>query len=823
VSAFGDRARSTVALARDFVRAIPIAVNSMRRNPGFFLIAVSSLAIALGLSTTVLAHIDSLTHPYVPVRDATNLYRIWFPGDGAVSQPTGDEIADLLLKVPAFDDVAIAAERIGSMSAGDKGGDAGGEAVRPGFFTALGITPRLGRLFSPSETEESGVVVLSDLSWKLLFNNRAELGNAVVNFEGRSYTVVGVLPTGIERVMGGSFYFPSPRHLDRYTYFLAHLKTGVAITDAKAALKSVSDRLTAEYGTGSRPFAPFVRSAKPDPLRLREYHGAMIGAAACILLIACANVAALMLARGVVKRRDQALRLSLGATRANLLTTVAAEVAVLAIAGGIAGALLANWTMSLLAGASPEESGWLVGGGIEPRWNVRVFAESFVAMIAAVGLAASLPAWYSSRIAPSEPLKESSGTTTGRAGSRFKLLVVAEIALSMVLLIGSSLIAKATRNVAQFDFGYDARPLFTSSASLSIKPDSLAKSVEENNAERRHRPQVTATQFNTAVERVRAIPGVRSAAAITYGIPEKNMVISDQVASRHASPLGLRRYMNVGDDFLKTLGIPIVDGRDFAAGDRAGRGAVILDQLAAKQLFPSGGAVGQLVKLGDAMSLQPWIPVVGVVRTARLTFPVEAELEPEPAVYVSMPVGASFSSSIVVRPSAGAAGTDGTALKVQHMLGSQFPARTAIFTRRWLENYDQMLSAREFTAKVFIGLGVASLILASAGLFSVLSYSVGQRMREFAVRVALGADRNDVIGLVLRDGVVMALGGTAIGAVFGMWAGFLLNSFLWGVYPADAGALVVAEVILFAVTMGSCIVPALRATRADPLEILRAT
>ena len=130
---------------------------------------------------------------------------------------------------------------------------------------------------------------------------------------------------------------------------------------------------------------------------------------------------------------------------------------------------------------------------------------------------------------------------------------------------------------------------------------------------------------------------------------------------------------------------------------------------------------------------------------------------------------------------------------------------------------------REFTAKVFIGLGVASLILASAGLFSVLSYSVGQRMREFAVRVALGADRNDVIGLVLRDGVVMALGGTAIGAVFGMWAGFLLNSFLWGVYPADAGALVVAEVILFAVTMASCIAPALRATRADPLEILRAT
>ena len=678
----------------------------------------------------------------------------------------------------------------------------------------------MGRLFSQSETEESGVVILTDVLWKTYFNNRADIGNAVVTFEGRPLTVVGVLPAGLERVTGGGFFSPSYRHLDRYTFFLAHLRRGVTEAQARAQLKAVTDRLTAEYGTGQRPFQTFLRSAKPDPLRLKEYHGAMIGAAASILLIACANVAALMLARGVVKRRDQALRLSLGATRGNLLTTVAAEVAVLAIAGGIAGVLLANWTMHLVASSIPETSSWLTGTAIEPHWNVRVFSESFAAMIAAVGIAASIPAWYSSRIAPNEPLKESSGTTTGRAGSRFKLLVVAEIALSMVLLIGSSLIAKATRNVAQFDFGYDARPLFASTVAVTVKPDSLAKQVAENNAARRTRPQMTASQFYSAVERVRAVPGVRSASAVTYGIPDKNMVISEQVVSRHAPPLSLRQYMNVGDDFLKTLAIPIVEGRDFETGDRPGRGAVILDQLAAKLLFPQGSAVGQMVKFGDAMSQQPWMPVVGVARNARLSFPVEAELEQEPAMYVSMAVGASYSSSIVVRPTKGSVGT---ALRVQHILKDQFPPRTFIFTRHWLENYEQALSAREFTANVFIGLGVASLLLASAGLFSVLSYSVGQRMREFAVRVALGADRRELMRLVLRDGVVMALGGTAIGALFGMWAGFLLNSFLWGVYPADAQALVLAEVVLFAVTMASCIAPALRATRADPLEILRAT
>jgi hypothetical protein len=304
-----------------------------------------------------------------------------------------------------------------------------------------------------------------------------------------------------------------------------------------------------------------------------------------------------------------------------------------------------------------------------------------------------------------------------------------------------------------------------------------------------------------------------------YGIPDKNLVISDQV-DRGATPLNIRHYLDVGPGFLRTLGIPMVEGRDFVEGDRAGRGGVILDQRAAKQLFPHGGAVGQLVKLGDERSARPWVPVVGVARNARLEFPVEAELEPDPVVYVSLPIGSTYSADIIVRPRGGALWT---AAAVLTALKAELPPRAFVMTYPWLHNYESMLALREFTAEIFIGLGIASLALAAAGLFSVLSYSVGQRMREFAVRVALGASGRDMMQLVMADGVVMALGGTAIGALVGMWAGFLLNSFLWGVYPADAGALVLAEAILFAVTMASCVAPALKATRADPLAILRAT
>ncbi|MFI5233815.1 MAG: ABC transporter permease [Gemmatimonadales bacterium] len=810
--------RSTAALAAAFAHALPVAARSMRLNPRFFAVAVSSLAIALGLSTSVFEYIDSLTHPYVPVREVDHLYGVFVPGQGAVAQPTGDEIIQLAAHMPSAEGIAVGTQTYGPLTTADFGFDADRLSVAPEYFRVLGVIPRLGRLFSPTETEESGVAIVSDIGWKLMFHGRPEIGKATITFAGKSYAVVGVLPSGFDRLQGVAFWVPTPQHISRYSDFIVRLKPGATETQLKTDLKTVTDRLTSEYGTGRRAFFAHVSSMKPDPMRLRSYHGAMIGAAVSILIIACANVAALMLARGVVKRRDQALRLSLGATRADLLVTVAAEVTLLAAAGGIAGAILASWTMHLIAGLTPTAA-VSMGAAMETQWTWRVFAESFAAMIAAIALAAGLPAWYASRIAPSEPLKESAGTTTGRAGSRFRLLVVGEVAVAMMLLMGSSLIAKATRNMSHFDFGYDARSLFVTGLAVTVRPDSAKKSVDSANALAKRRPQVTITQFNAAVNRVRGLETVLNASAYTYGSPEKFVIMSDQ-SRRGANQVETRTYMNVGDAFMKTLGLPIVEGRDFQEGDRSAGGAVILDQLAAKQLFPHGGAVGRLVKLGDESSKQPWLPVIGIAHAAMLTFPVDGYADQPPQVFASLPFDASASLTLLVRPR----GKQMSAMiAAQRTLKDQLPAKSFFQSRPWLNGYDGLVAEQQFTASIFVGLGMASLALAAAGLFSVLSYSVGQRMREFAVRVALGADRNNVMRLVLSDGLVMALGGTAIGAILGTWAGFLLQSFLWGMYPADAGALVTAEAVLLAVTMASCIAPAVRATRADPLEILRAT
>lgn len=797
--------------------ALPLAVRSMRRNPGFALVAVSSLAIALSASTVVFAHIDALTHPIVPVRDAASLYRISILGTGAASEPSGDEIAQLVATVPSFETIAAGTPSHGTLSAGEQGSAVDGIAVALEYFTVLGVRPRLGRLFNPEEVEESGVAIVSDAMWKLLFHDRAELGSATVSYNGRDYSIVGVLPRGLDRIQAADVWLPRPNHVPRYATFLGRARPGSSEPRVHSDLQAVLARLTAMYGSGRPKFDVALHSAAPDPFQLRAYDGAMIGAALCILIIACGNVSALMLARGVVARRDQALRLSLGATRNDLLATVAAEVVVIAASGGAAAIVLTNWLMHLAARFTPEDPSAL-RITLEAQWSGRVFAESFGAMVVAIAIAAVVPALHATRVQPNEPLKESAGTTTGRSATRFRVLVIAELALSMTLLMGASLLAKATRNVSTFDFGYDARPLLVATAELAVRPDSAKHMVDSHNRAGK-RPQITETQFAAALERVQAIDGVLSASRMSGGLPDGGVLSSDESRGR-ANTLGLRIYLNVGPGFMRTLGVPVVEGRDFVPGDRAGRGAAILDAAAAKRLFPNGGAVGRLIKLGDVASNRAWIPVVGISRPAMLRFPIDANYEIEPQVYVSVPVEATGLTAILIRP------TDmrlATVVATQRVLSVQFPPRSFVQTARWLFYYESALATRQFAASIFVALAIASLMLASAGLFAVLSYSVGQRTREFAVRVALGADSGTVLRLVLRDGLLMALGGTAAGGVLGVWAGSLLSRFLWNVSPWDAGALVLAELALIGITMASCVVPAFRATRADPLAILRAT
>jgi hypothetical protein len=431
-----------------------------------------------------------------------------------------------------------------------------------------------------------------------------------------------------------------------------------------------------------------------------------------------------------------------------------------------------------------------------------------------IALSALGPALYAARIAPAEPLKDGSGTTTGRAGSRFKLLVVGELALAMILLFGASLIGKTAHNVANFDFGYEARNIGEVRGGLGavtkltrpVPPESIGKAFRY--------PEILRADLDVIAARLRAHPDVRDASWYTSGGAQKDVVVSTATTVLD-SIVYKPRILITGPAFLRTLGVPLVEGRDFIEGD-AERGGAILDERAARRLFPAGGALEGRIKLGPADSKMPWIPVLGVAQNASIELPAFAELEPQTVIYIT--VNQLWSPRFVVRASREV--TDIGPLATG-LVRDRVPQGVSLTYRKWTQYYDSVLAGRRFTAGMFAILSMASLVLATAGLFGVLSYAVNQRMREFALRVALGAQRIHVLRLVFRDSLVMALGGTAIGAFVGLYVGFEVWDWLWGVYPVDAAALVIAEGLLLAVTIGASMLPALRASRADPAEVMR--
>jgi predicted permease len=806
---------------RSFVSSLGRAWRSLRRRPGFFAIAVSSLAVALGLATTVIAQIDSLMHPYTPVKDAHHTYQVVQVGVGTGNRrPAPEDVSAALRSSGLFDAIATVNYRSGQIEIGPGVVGADIMLANRDFFDISGFVPRLGRVFAPGESLESGVAIVGDQFWRRYFNNAASINGATFTFENRVYRVVGVSDGGWEQVNAG-VWVPRPLSSDgrriRETH-IARLKPGYTRKNADAVLTQIAARWVTQLGVSRWRIRFYVSSLEPDPLRLQGFQKAMIGAALFILLIGSANVSALMLAHSVVKRRDHALRLALGAKRADLMRDVTAELVILTAAGAIAGIVIAYAAMGLMTALTPPELGWL--GFTKPNWNPRVFTGLLVAMISCVTFASMLPAWYVTRIAPAEPLKESSGTTTGRAGSRFQLFVIGELALSMILLFGASLISKAAFKVAAFDFGYEARNVTAVSSNTAvvgklsppIPPDSLVAT----NGRRAH-TEIVAADLDRIVDRLRALREVRDAAWFAIDGADRGIVIS-QSSILTDSMLFNPPIYNVGPGFLRTLGIPVVAGRDFTEGDRAGRGSIILDRRAAARLFPDGSAIGRLVKLGRAQSPEPWLPVVGVAGNAVHHLPEYPELEPPPVIYVSRQKSNGFFPSFAYRAARGTTDISPVAMRT---VRDALPPHASVFAERWVESYEELLTGQRFIAGIFAALSLASLVLATAGLFGVLLYAVNERMREFSLRVALGAQRRDVLRLVLRDGFVMALGGTAIGAFVGMYAGFVVYDSLWGVYPVDAPALVVAELILLAVTAAASAIPALRATRANPSDVLR--
>jgi putative ABC transport system permease protein len=809
MSAIRERVGGAISFLRSTAAAIPQTSRSLRRAPGFVAIATLSLGAALGMSTSVFALIDAMTHPVSPYSHVEQLFNVQVFGNARIS-PSAKDVQDALSGIPGIAKFTTATWSWLDVEAGGSVAKIAIAHTRPGFFELLGAHTRIGRLPSPDEAQLGKVAVVGDDLWRQHFGNRSEIGDAHISIGDRAYSIIGVFPPHADAPNNAEIWIPDVAQPNgAYGMPIVRLRPGLTEKEIQPQLNAIMKRLTQVYALGptDRPFAASLATLRPNPLALRDYHRAMIGAALCILLIACANVSALMLSRGTVRRRDYALRLALGASRGDIAREVIFEVSALAAIGCVAGAIMAAWAVGLMTRATPAEMNWM--GFVAPQWSVRVLGMSAVAVIVAVAVAGGIPAWQASRTDPAGTLKDSSGGNTGRVGTRFRWLVMAELALSMTLLVGASLMLKSVVLMANYDFGLDTKRLLSAKvysrwAGPSIPADEIVRLNRE------------------ALASIRGVTGVESAAEVSACVFDHPMVTTDRTIEGGKTST-LPQCSNVSTDYFRTLGYTFASGRDFQDGDALGGGAAILDEKTARKLFPHENAIGRTLKLGDLASRQPWLTVVGIVRNKSVgfnPFPEEG-VDTSEVMFVSVPDtarGAGTNFAMRIAPNA-----QGVRVAVSRALAAVLPAQSFTRVTPWTETYDTQLSEERFLTLVFSLLGVASLALGAAGLFSVVSYIASQRMREFAVRVALGATRENLARLVLSEALLMALGGTAIGAGFGMWAGFMIWDKMYGVYPVDATALIAAEATLLVTTMLACLVPALRATRADPVEVMRAT
>ncbi|HTT67549.1 MAG TPA: ABC transporter permease [Gemmatimonadales bacterium] len=795
------------------LRDLRYALRSLARSPGYAVVAVLSLGLGLGLVTTMFAILDATTHPWVPFRDADRLYavRFWMSGTDQRFSP-GWALTALRARTHAFEAVLPY-----GVSVADLSGEGGGEAAEDrdviarapvALLRLLDVKPVRGRMLGAADIGR-GTALVSDALWKRRFAGRRSLAGATIAIGDRTYAVVGVMPaSGASYVfMNASAWLPLPDSLAlgprEFDNIIVKLRRGVTREAATAELTGVAAYLTRTYHAEGAPFAFYLWPLRNDPMRLGDVHWAMLGAAVAVLLIACANLAHLMLARGLARRREVALRLAIGASRTAVVRHLFLECALLTGAGAALGAALSVWGVEVLRSSVPQQLWWR--GIVRPELSWRVFAlTSFAAATAAV-LFGLLPAVRVARaVSLDEPLKDGAGTTS-RTRQRYSGLVIAEVALALVLLMGAGLLLKVVRRTASYEFNFPARQLLRSG--LFLRKAAAGGGFDLLGTELR------------VVASLRQVPGVVDAGATSSATPA-GLAVTAELAGDSTRLFNTHSYAVVTPAYLRTMGLPVLEGRDFEDGDLTGEGVAILNSVAAARLYPRQHAVGRMVKLGVASSNARWLKVVGVCRTRAEGPPGTAEFNAE--VYVVRPPepGQRF-AEVLIRT----AGTDArTIAAVSAKLATLGPG-IGSYVSEYLSWWEADLKAQGFLAELFAMMGGFALLLASVGIYGVLAYAVNRRGREFAVRIAVGAERRDMLKLVLHDGLVMTLAGTALGAFVAFWATGLLAAFLEDqqVLPTDVLTLIAAEVVLIAVATAASLAPALRAMRADPIEILRAT
>jgi putative ABC transport system permease protein len=799
---------------------VRIAARTLRRSPGFTLMATACIALGVGVTTTIFSAVHAILLRPLPYADADRLVAVYSAlprrdiHGSNISWPDYNSWRDEnrtfeALGMYTWGDFTISGERDAER--------VNGALITANLFPLLGVRPLIGRGFTGAEEEPGNdrVILLSHGLWQRRFGGARDIVGQVVRVGGEAYTVVGVMPPRFAFPDRGQAWVPLVPEAwmrERANRGLAgaigRLKPGVTIEQARADLAVIARRLQREYAQDN-----FEWEAEAIPLRddlvgdLRRPLLVFQGAVALVLLIACANVANLLLARGATRHREIAVRVALGAGQRRIVRYVLTECLALALVGGVLGSVLALGGVRLLRLLFPDDVPFYIALGVDgPALAFSAGVTLLTGLLFGLG-----PALRAGAMAPARVLRDGSRAEVGggRRASRIRSsLVVAEIALSLVLLIGASLIVRSYRTLSGTDLGFDPHGVLTARVSLvGPRYDSM---------------QARRAFYEAAYARLAALPGVErvgSAQGIPFSGWDVNawFSIEGRPARRQGEELDVH-YQRVSPAYFTAIGVPIARGRNFTAADRdsSARVAIINEELARRE-FAGEDPVGKRIKEGEASSTEPWITIVGVAGTFRhyrLPRPMG------PAIYFPQLAAPARMQTLVIRTSlADPAELAGPLREVLHQLEPDAPPYS-------VQSLDQAVARSLWRQRMQTEvLGVfASLafVLALVGVYGVISYAVAQRTREFGVRMALGATGGRVLRLVLAEGARLAGFGVVIGGAAALVATKALSGLLYGVAATDPLTFALVPALLVIIALLATLFPARRATRVDPGVALRA-
>nr|QEO74751.1 ABC transporter, permease component [uncultured bacterium] len=773
------------------------------------------LALCIGANTAIFSVVNAILFRPLPYDNPERLVRVWatdYSHGYPKSRMSLPDVIDLRDQSETMEGVAAFFDLTATLG-GDDPQHIRVEAVSPSYLSLLGVKPQTGRLFSPDEDQQgkNRVAILTHNLWQRRFNSDPAIIDQSITLDGVPYTVVGILPAGFKSVIPGlegepdvwrplaTQITPQSRGL-HFLMVIGRVKEGVSLDRAQAEVSTIASRLEQEYPASNTGFGIALEPLKQAVVSdTRAALLVLFGAVFLVLLIGCGNIANLLLARAIERQKELAIRAALGASRGRLIRIILTESAVLAFAGAVFGVLLAYWGIKVILSFSPGNIPRLDEVGIDGLTLAFTFGISLLTSLIC-GLA---PALYLTKVNLNDMLKETGRSATASAsGRRFRNgLVVSQVGLTLVLLIGAGLMLKSFYRLLNVDPGF-------SSDKISTMRVSLPRAVYTD-------PAKSMALFERLVENSRALPEVETVGAVDFlpmsRPPSCNSftIVGQPPPQPGSGPCTEMRV--VTPDYLASVGIPMISGRPLSEHDTDKTTLVaLINDAARKKFWPSENPLGQRVTVGNQT-----FEIVGLVGDVK-NFGLDSEATPE--MYFALRQSPVSSMYLVVRSSADPKTVAEGVQRELHSLDKGVP----IYSVKTMEQYiSESVSPRRFNMLLLGIFASLALILAAVGIYGLISYSVSQRSQEIGLRLAVGAQRGDILKLIVGHSLKLTGAGIAIGVIGAIGLAGLMTKLLFSVTVFDVPILVGTSVLLTVVSLVSSFVPAFRATRVDPLIALR--